>query len=546
MRPGPGPSRLLLPAVRRHAGAAMKRHFNTAGPCRPDWHYMIPAERRLPEAPGLVEQYGYFVVHAPRQTGKTTALRALAKQLTAAGRHAALLVSCEAGQAAGDDYGAAERILLSNLTQEAAGQLPADLQPPPFPDVAAGALLGAALATWARACPRPLVLFLDEIDALRGQSLIAVLRQLRAGFPNRPERFPASVVLCGLRDVRDYKAASGGDPSRLGTASPFNIKLESLRLGDFSEAEVHELYAQHTEDTGQIFTEEALARAFELTGGQPWLVNALGREIVDKMALPPSEAITAEHLNQARERLIQARATHLDSLVARLHEPRVKRFIEPLMAGTEIRVDPTFNDDLRYGRDLGLLAADDPIRVANPIYREVIARVLADDSQGQIVLEPSSFLLADGRLAFRKLLRGFARFWAEQGEALAGNLPYHEVAPQLVLMAYLQRVVNGGGAVDREYGIGRGRIDMLLRWPYRKAGGSKGVQRRAMELKVWRDGEPDPVKKGLEQIDAYLAQLRLRRGVLVVFDRRSKKKRRAPVFEELRTRSGREVRVLRA
>ncbi len=102
-------------------------------------------------------------------------------------------------------------------------------------------LLAAALAAWARVCPRPLVLFFDEIDALRGQSLISVLRQLRAGFTDRPAAFPASVALCGLRDVRDYHprnrfaiprvpgAASGGDPSRLGTSSPFNIKLRPTR-----------------------------------------------------------------------------------------------------------------------------------------------------------------------------------------------------------------------------------------------------------------------------------------------------------------------------
>jgi hypothetical protein len=73
-------------------------------------------------------------------------------------------------------------------------------------------LLYAALEAWAQACPRPLVPFFDEIDALRGQSLISVLRQLRAGFSERPVAFPASVALCGLRDVRNYRAASGGDP----------------------------------------------------------------------------------------------------------------------------------------------------------------------------------------------------------------------------------------------------------------------------------------------------------------------------------------------
>ncbi|WP_437606675.1 hypothetical protein WMF20_37815 [Sorangium sp. So ce834] len=168
----------------------MARRFNTAGPCRPDWHYMIPAERRLPEAPGLVEQRACFVVHAPRQTGKTTALRALAEQLTASGRWAALHFSCEAGEAAGDDYGAAERILLSSIRTRAELTLPPALHPPDFPAAPEGNRVEVALRAWARACPRPLALFFDEIDALRDQSLLSVLRQLRAGFPIAPAIFP--------------------------------------------------------------------------------------------------------------------------------------------------------------------------------------------------------------------------------------------------------------------------------------------------------------------------------------------------------------------
>jgi hypothetical protein len=259
----------LAPETQPVQGAVMPRRFNTAGPCRPDWHYMIPAERRLPEAPALVEQMGYFVVHAPRQTGKTTALRALAEQLTATGRYAALYFSCEEGEASGDDFGSAQRSILREVQRRADLALPLELRPPAFSFEGDEGLLLKNLSSWARTCPRPLVLFFDEINAVRGQSLISVLRQLRAGFPDRPAAFPASVVLCGLRDVRDYKAASGGDASRLGTASPFNIKLESLRLGDFDQEELCELYAQHTADTGQVFTPEANSRAFELTQGSP-------------------------------------------------------------------------------------------------------------------------------------------------------------------------------------------------------------------------------------------------------------------------------------
>lgn len=313
--------------------------------------------------------------------------------------------------------------------------------------------------------PTPLVLFFDEVDALHGQSLISVLRQLRAGFNERPAEFPASVVLCGLRDVRDYKAAAGGDPNRLGTASPFNIKLKSLRLGDFTPDEVRELYAQHTAQTGQQFTPDAVHRAIELTAGQPWLVNALAREVVEEIGVPVPEPITADHLEQAKERLILARATHLDSLAAKLAEPRVRHILEPVIAGTLLTLDP-YDDDLVYARDLGLITPSNPPRVANPIYREVIARVLTTGVEVNVLADPRAFVLPDGRLDFPLLLREFAEFWCEHGEILTNAQHYHEAAPQLVLMGFLQRTVNGGGYIDREYGVGRGRIDLLVRWPW--------------------------------------------------------------------------------
>ena len=497
------------------------RHFNTAGPCEAGRHYMVPPEPRLPEARPLIEQLGYFVVHAPRQTGKTTTLRALARTLTAEGRFAALHFSCEAGEPAGDDFGTAQLAVLDEIRARARVDLPGDLGPPAeWPAASHGQLLSLALREWARTSARPLVLFFDEVDALRGESLRAVLRQLRAGFSDRPAAFPASVVLCGLRDVRDYKAASGGDPTRLGTSSPFNIKVKSLRLGDFTSEELRGLYGQHTAETGQPFTAGALERAVALTGCQPWLVNALAREVVEEIGVAPPQPITVEHLEEAKERLILARATHLDSLVARLREPRVRRVVEPLIAGAMLAGD-TYDDDLAYVRDLGLIAGDRPVRVANPIYREVIVRVLSAVVEENVTADPRAFVQADGRLDLRRLLEDFAGFWREHGEVLAAGMPYAEVAPQLVLMAYLQRIVNGGGYVDLEYGVGRGRIDLCVRWPYASAGGKREWQREGLELKVWRDGKPDPLERGLEQLDSYLDGLGLATGVLVVFDGRS-------------------------
>ncbi|WP_428263534.1 AAA family ATPase [Haliangium sp.] len=497
------------------------RFFNTAGPCVEGRHYMLPPVERLPGAIELVEEGMYFVVHAPRQTGKTTTLMALARRLTEEGRFAAVHFSCETGKVAGSDYVSGQRALLRAMRQRAMDDLPASLWPPePWPAHDDAHLLSDALRAWAQACPRPLVLLFDEIDALRDDTLVSVLSQLRDRYVARPGAAPWSVVLCGLRDVRDYKAASGGDPGRLGTSSPFNIKVKSMRLGDFTADEVAALYGQHLADTGQPFVDEAVARAFELTAGQPWLVNALAREITREMKILPPTPIAVEHVEAAKERLILARATHIDSLVARLQEGRVRRIIEPLMAGGSVS-SPSYDEDVAYVRDLGLVALAPELHIANPIYREVIARVLAGTVQGDITVGPAHFRRTDGTLDLDAILRAFARFWREQGDVLTGALPYHEVAPHLVLMAYLQSIVNGRGFIDREYGVGRGRIDLHLRWPYQDSSGKPAWQREALELKVWRDKKPDPVDEGLAQLDGYLDRVGLDRGVLVIFDRRA-------------------------
>jgi hypothetical protein len=207
----------------------------------------------------------------------------------------------------------------------------------------------------------------------------------------------------------------------------------------------------------------------------------------------------------------------------------------------------TYDDDASYVRDLGLVAPDNPIRIKNPIYREVIARVLSSSVEAKVVAEPRSFVLPDGRLDLERILREFAAFWVEHGDVLAAGVPYHEAAPQLVLMAFLQRVVNGGGFIDREYGIGRGRIDLLLRWPYRDANGERAWQREALELKVWREKAKDPLGQGLAQLDGYLDRVGLATGVLAIFDRRATagEIEARTRFEEAVTPGGRRVTVLR-
>ncbi|MEM7495471.1 MAG: AAA-like domain-containing protein, partial [Myxococcota bacterium] len=260
----------------------MERFFNTAGPIDPADHYALDPLTRwdLAEVLGHIDRKKYFLVHAPRQTGKTTCLLALRDHLNRGGRLRCLYLSVEIGQAARQDVAAALQAILSKMAMEADDQL----QDPWVgrnwrPLLAAHGEVGALEAVlfyWCRQNPKPLVLLIDEIDALVGDTLIAVLRQLRSGYIKRPKQFPQSIVLCGMRHLRDYRMELGEEGRKvLSEASPFNINSDSLRLGDFSQEDVQALYAQHMDETGQKFAAGVCERVFELTQGQPWLVNAL-------------------------------------------------------------------------------------------------------------------------------------------------------------------------------------------------------------------------------------------------------------------------------
>ncbi len=488
----------------------MPRAFNTAGPCKPDIHYMLPPDRRVPGLRALIDGQSYFVIHAPRQSGKTTALMALARDLTASGRYTSVVLTMETGEPFREDLEGLEPAILGRWRMTCRAHLPAELQPPPWPAAARGARIGAALSEWSLASARPLVLFLDEIDALQDEALLTVLRQIRGGYADRPQAFPASLGLVGLRDVRDYKVASGGS-GRLGTASPFNIKVGSFTLANFTPDDVAELYAQHTAETGQAFDPPALAAAWELTQGQPWLVNAIARECV-LVLRSEGATVTAADVEQAAENLMRRMDTHLDSLAEKLHEGRVRAVIEPILSGGAAENVPM--DDIQYVLDLGLVrrAPDGGLVVANAIYTAVIPRMLAFVPRHGLPQIPATWLRPDGSLDDALLLDAFLSFWRQYGEAMQRTASYAEVAAQLIVLAYLDRVANGGGWVTPEYSLGRDRLDLCLRWRQ---------QRVAVELKAWRDGRPDPERAGLTQLDGYLGKLGLDCGWLMIFDQRS-------------------------
>ena len=524
------------------------RFFNTEGPIRADEHYHIPPLERvnLDDLLGLVRDKKYFVLHAPRQTGKTSALLALRDLLNAGRDYRCVYANVEAGQALREDVAEGMRTVLAELALEASVTLGDETLDGIWPNVlervGPGQALRHALLRWCMADSKPVVLLLDEIDALVGDTLLSVLRQLRAGYPGRPGRFPHSVILCGVRDVRDYRIRSTSENALVLGGSAFNIKSTSLRLGDFAEGETQALLAQHTETTGQAFAPEARHLIWKRTAGQPWLVNALCREACFESATgrDRSRTITEGDILDAQERLILARVTHLDNLADKLREERVRRVVAPMLTGAEDR--GSYADrgrDVEYARDLGLLAQDDARRIANPIYAEVIPRELTWVAEDDVEVETFRYVDPGGGLDVDRLLEDFQQFFREHSEHWTERFDrYREAGPQLLLQAYLQKVVNGGGRIEREYALGRGRVDLLIVWP---RGGR--TCRFVVECKVRRNGLEPTIREGIEQTRGYMDCCGAESGHLIVFDRSEERNWEEKIFRREPTPAGAPVTV---
>ena len=509
----------------------MTKIFNIAGPCRPAEHYMLPTQARCGNLMTLIKQKQYFVIHAARQSGKTTLLLELTRQLNEAGNYYALYCSLETVQEivkAKEGIPAILRILKTRVKFHHLLKQFAFAEQVNEADF--NVALIEAFSYFCEKLDKPLVVLFDEIDCLSNGTLISFLRQLRDGYVNRDDiPFCHSIVLVGMRNIRDYKSNIREERSTLGSASPFNIVKATKTLRNFTLDEVAQLYTQHTQGTGQPFSKVVVQKAYQESQGQPWLVNAIACEIVEQiLECDVSKEILPEHVEQAVQTIIQRRDTHIDSLMERLKETRVQRIVEPVILGDSKGYD-LLDDDYQYVLDLGLLCkVDHKIVPSNPIYSEVIIRALNYQSQMEMELQgfPSfaPAYLVNGQLDMKLLLSDFQQFWRENCESWVERYQYKEAAPHLILQAFLRRIINAGGNVSREMASGRGRLDLCVHYHQ---------QNYPIELKI-RYGDKT-YQDGKQQLAEYMDKLGCQEGWLIVFDRRKKVSWETKIFWQTET-----------
>ncbi|GAP72910.1 AAA-like domain-containing protein [Candidatus Symbiothrix dinenymphae] len=494
----------------------MARYFNVAGPCDEAKHYMIEASSRLSGIRELIEQEQYFVIHAPRQSGKTTLLLDLVNRINSEGKYYALYCSLEAAQGIIDPKEGIPAIVKRMQSKFRFSNIPKGETFAKDADYSnyAGVLVDE-LTVFCMSSDKPLIIFFDEADCLSEGTLITFLRQLRDGYTTRGNTpFVHSIALVGMRNIRDFKARIRPDSESLGSASPFNVIKKALTFSNFTKEEAVELYGQHTAETGQVFEQEAIDLVLKQTQGQPWLVNAIACEVIEEtLQSDYTKPVTAELVEEAIQTIILRRDTHIDSLLERLKEERVRRVMEPVIIG-DIEKISTQSDDYLYTKDLGLIReAPGLVAPANPIYAEVILRTLSADSQQDLCSEKYPYqmprYLKNGRIDMIYLMQDFQAFWRENSAIWVERFDYKEAAPHLILQAFLQRIVNGGGQIVREFAAGRDRLDLCVEYE---------GQKYPIELKLRYSSKTE--EKSYAQLINYMDTVGAKEGWLIIFDRR--------------------------
>jgi hypothetical protein len=316
-----------------------------------------------------------------------------------------------------------------------------------------------------------------------------------------------------MRNIRDYKAKVRPDSLSLGSASPFNIVTEAFTLNNFSKEEIALLYRQHTDETGQAFDDDAVELVWEQTQGQPWLVNAVAREAIAKILQSDyTKPVTAALVSEAIQNIILRRDTHIDSLLERLKEERVRKVIEPVILGDSF-IDRE-SDDFLYAKDLGLIRVDSSVvKPANPIYAEVIIRKLSSSQERLRNLKhpyQTPRYLKDGRIDMNHLMRDFQLHWRENS-AIWLKQPdnnSHRMSPYFTMKEFLERIIQDGRQINSEIRSSRDCLDFCLKY-----------EKQKYPIKLTIRSEQKSLQAGLEQTARYMDTCGCSEGWLAIFDR---------------------------
>ena len=490
------------------------RTFEKSGAVNPETSYYVPLENVVntdnQDIKTMVDRGRYFSIFAPRQSGKTTLFKRICDRLHKDRTYIGIILNFQKHKELD------RREFYSRIEKELYEQLLDRLRDVNCDkcDTVAQFLdnhrlidhlsLGDLFEELNRIIQaKKIVIFIDEFDGIPSNELanfLMTLRDLYQKYKEVKQKALYSIGLVGIRNIT--KLVVGG-------VSPFNI-ADQVNLPPFSLQNIRDLYAQYTEETNQPFTEEAIKKVHEETGGQTWLVNRLATILTVNIKPGTAEPIDEQDVEKAIRVLLIERNAHFENLYekAKLHK---EMFVEIVFDGVKYNPD---DEDQTWLEQYGLVINKDGKAVAaNNIYKRRYVETFFNEAKVPAGISSSEYVLPGDRLDMENILLDFDRYIAQIGvRAFYQDKKPYEKTGQFLLTAWLyQFVKDGQGDLRYESVTGLGRMDIILNHKGRKY---------IIETKVDHRGDIERIiQRGIAQVvQKYLATETVDEGFLVIFD----------------------------
>jgi len=490
-----------------------ERIFEDSGTVDPKISYHIELENvvntKNQDIKTMVDLGRYFSIFAPRQSGKTTFFEDFCHELEKDAAHVAILLSFQDYKNLNSErfYQLIQKDLYRQLVSRLAhvdcprlDAVRAYLDSHNISDHTCFRELFEELNQMVKF--KKIVIFIDEFDGIpigELENFLTSIRELYQRYKKQTDKALYSIGLVGIRNIT--KLIVGG-------VSPFNI-ADQVKLPPFTLKNVRDLYAQYTEETNQLFTEEAVKKVFNETSGQPWLVNRLGTILTVDIKPETTDPINAEDVEKGIRHMIKERNSHFDNLLekAKLYK---ESFVQITFNGVDYNPD---DEDQSWLEQYGLIKeANDKAVVANAIYKRRFLKAFFRQSRATADTSLKSYFTSDGLLNMEAILSDFEEYIMQIGvnAFYASQKPYEKTG-QFLLTAWLYQFVEGGkGELRFETPTGLGRFDILLTYHGRKY---------IIETKINRSSLDKTIEKAIDQLcNKYLLTERVNEGYVVIFD----------------------------
>ncbi len=469
------------------------RTFNTSGPNIPTQHYTLSRQKLIAKGINLVENSRYFTIWAPRQTGKSTYFRLLAKELEQQGYEVAHINFESFRETSLIGF---VKTLKEGLIKFLGIDFNGEME------------ISRIFKTIELINDKKYVLIIDEVEGINPEYLGTFLHSIRNAYHSRTDHALKSVILVGVSNITGVVQNH---------ASPFNTN-DNLNVPYFTKDEIFELLKMHEDETGQLFSPEVKEKIAYITGGQPGLVNGFGYNLVENF--PNSSLFQYEQYLEIEKNYT---SLYIDKNISNIINKgkQHRQFIERLLFDERSIPFEIYDERIKFLTVNGLITFDENKNIIFnvPLYKKCLQVAFAPPVNGEADyiggrIDLDEYFTENKQLNIDKIIRNYQiyakkrgfRYFMEQDEN-GNNIGLKEAALvysfETYIQAFLQEVK---GSSYLEAHVALGRSDLII-----NVQGTEFV----IEAKVFKG--ISSFKEGKIQLAYYLNSLGLKTGIYLVF-----------------------------